>query len=100
VAVNQSTNTDSPYSTAEKITEELLDGLTRGGEPIEFLPIHAFELIVMVTGGVTYKDFDYAVRLWLDTTRMMNNRDWGYIKSVALRRAAERLMLVEEASNG
>jgi hypothetical protein len=98
--VNQSTNTDSPYSTAEKITEELLDGLTRSGEPIQFDTIHAFELIVLVTGGVTYKDFEYAVRLWLETTRRINGPDWGYIKSVALRRAAERRMLVQEASNG
>ena len=98
--MNQSTNTDSPYSTADKITQELLDGLTRNGEPIQFDTIHAFELIVLVAGGVTYKDFEYAVRLWLETTRRINGPDWGYIKSVALRRAAERQMLIQEASDG
>jgi hypothetical protein len=98
--VNQSTKMDSPDSTAKTIKQELIDRLSRGGDPIEFKTIHAHELIVLVTGGVTYKDFEYAVDLWLQTTRKINGPDWGYIKSVALRRAAERQMIVREASHG
>jgi hypothetical protein len=98
--VNQSTNNDSPDSTAKNIAQHLIANLSRGGEPIEFQPIHAFELIVLVTGGVTAKDFEQAAQIWVETTRKINGPDWGFIKSVALRRAAEREMLVREASNG
>ena len=97
--MNQSTNTDSPYSTAKNIKEEIIDSLTRGGEPIEFETINASELVVLVTGGVTYKDFEHAVSLWLKSGRNITG-DWGYLKTVALRRAAEREMLVREASSG
>jgi hypothetical protein len=99
VAVNQSTNTDSPYSTAKNIKENIIDALIRGGEPIKFESINASELVLLVTGGVTYKDFEHAARLWLDSGRNISG-DWGYLKTVALRRAAEREMLVREALNG
>ena len=98
--MNQSTNTDSPYSTAKIIKQELISGLSRGDDPIEFQKVHAFELVLLVAGGVTYKDFEEAAQIWLKTTRRINGPDWGFIKSVALRRAAEREMLVREASHG
>ena len=98
--MNQSTKIDSPDSTAKIIAQHLIANLSRGGEPIEFQPVHAFELIVLVAGGVTAKDFEEAAEIWVKTTRRINGPDWGFIKSVALRRAAEREMLIREASRG
>ena len=98
--MNQSTKIDSPDSTAKIIAQHLIANLSRGGEPIEFQPINAFELIVLVTGGVTAKDFEHAAQVWVQTKHPINGPDWGFIKSVALRRAAKREMLVREASNG
>lgn len=97
--MNQSTK-NPPETTAKTIALHLIANLSRGGKPIEFQPVHRFELLLLVIGGVTAKDFEEAAQIWVDTTRPINGPDWGFIKSVALRRAAEREMLVREASRG
>lgn len=97
--MNQSTK-NAPETTAKNIALHLIASLSRGGIPIEFQPVHRFELLILVTGGVTEKDFEEASEIWLKSTRQMNGSDWGYLKWVALRRASEREMLIREASRG
>ena len=97
--MNQSTK-NPPETTAKNIALNTIASLSRGGEPIEFEPVHRFELLILVAGGVTEKDFEEASEIWLKSTRQMNGSDWGYLKSVALRRAAERELLIREASRG
>jgi hypothetical protein len=98
--MDKSTNDDTIEATAKRIAFDLIAPLRCNGEPIQFDPIHRFELLVLVAGGVTPLDFRVATEVWASTTRKINGPDWGYIKSVALRRAAQRKMLVKEASNG
>lgn len=49
---------------------------------------YAFEVSILLDGGVTVRDFMFAIDAW-ETTKASVTNHWGYIKAVALRRRAD-----------
>jgi hypothetical protein len=70
--------------------------LTVNGEQIDFEPVNHYELYVLARGGVEVRDFEEAVNAWLATKRHTYGTHWGYIRSIALRKAAERELIKGE----
>lgn len=73
----------------------IIAGLTVNGEQIDFEPINHYELYVLARGGVEVRDFEQAVEAWI-TTKKRSGTDWGFIRAVALRKAAERELIKGE----
>lgn len=65
---------------------ELLDEVEHDREEVE----------ILMAGGVTVEDFDYAVGRWIDARRVRG--DWGYIRTVALARRADIVRIQRSVS--
>lgn len=59
-------------------------------------PVERFELRILLRGGVTADDMRHALDAWSRSHRVTD--DWGYLRAVMLRRAADRMVLQQAAS--
>lgn len=76
---------------------ELMSTLVRGEDPITFTAVDGSELRILLAGGVEPRDFEAAVDIWIGTRQNYSkSTDWGYIRTVALRKAAERKLAQSE----
>jgi hypothetical protein len=75
--------------TADFVTvEKRLNKLTVDGQHLSFNAIDRAELAILLLAGVKVADFEAAMVKWGTTSNPIGS-DWGYIRTVALRRRAE-----------
>lgn len=73
----------------------LLSGLSAGEKKIAIPEIAWLEIRILVRGGVTVKNFQQAVDLWL-AVPTYGGRDYGFLKTVALSNRAKFESLIDE----
>ena len=79
---------------------EQINSLTVNDEPIEVTLVNEYELMILVAGGVKLSDIEFAIGQWLKSPSAHRNvkaSDFGYIRSIAIRRRAEVLIAKDEA---
>lgn len=76
-----------------------LKNLSIEGKPIVLSKTYVTEILILVNGGVTVKDFDKAIEIWLNMKTNVTN-DYGFIRNMALKSAAERIEILLEADRG
>jgi hypothetical protein len=68
-----------------------------GDKPMYMPPEAFFELQIIIMGGVEPRDIQAGVDFWVRANREMTSH-WGYIRTVALAKAANRMMLQAEVN--
>lgn len=74
--------------------------LTVNDEPVQVSLVNKYELAIMFIGGVKLADIEFAIQQWLKADTPAKNKtrnDFGYIRTIALRRRAEVLIAKDEA---
>lgn len=61
-------------------------------------PIELTELSILTQGGVTAADVEHALDAWARARYRAGGSDWGYLRAVMLRRAADRMLLLKQAA--
>lgn len=76
-----------------------LNALSIDGKPIVLTKTYVTELLILTDGGVTVKDFEKAIDIWINMKTNVTN-DYGFIRNMALKSAAERIEILLEANRG
>ena len=82
----------------QEITDKL-GALSIDSKPIVLPKTYVTELLILTDGGVTLKDFDKAIDIWLNMKTNVTN-DYGFIRNMALKSAAERIEILLESDRG
>jgi hypothetical protein len=77
-----------------------INSLIVNDKPIEVSLVNEYELMILVAGGVKLSDIEFAIQQWLKSPpahRNVKANDFGYIRSIAIRRRADVLLAKDEA---
>ena len=79
---------------------EQINNLSVNDKPIEVSLVNEYELMILIAGGVKLSDIGFAIQQWLNSPpahKSVKQNDFGYIRTVAIRRRAEVLIAKDEA---
>jgi len=77
-----------------------INNLFVNDKPIEVSLVNKYELMILIAGGVKLNDVEFAIQQWLNSPsahKTVKPNDFGYIRTVAIRRRAEVLIAKDEA---
>jgi flagellar basal body P-ring protein FlgI len=79
---------------------EKINNLSVNDEPIKVSLVNEYELMILIAGGVKLSDVEFAIQQWINSPpahKGVKPNDFGYIRTVAIRRRAEVLIAKDEA---